>query len=305
MTTFVSSVKKELILWYLNYDDINITDKEIYDYSKLYNIPYQIFLKKLLERFVTMHNYDINIILDIMQNKMNLELSKEAEQYLRDLLPLIKSININNRKECDISKLNKIISYFYKLDIITDKKPTHEGQPLPHVQQGRPYIDWLRCYHENCYERFDKENDLIKHLKKFKVYTPNYHNFHEAEINVLKLTEEKVIQENITKCPAAICKDNNFNTPQQLIEHFQRLGLEPFWKKGMIIKNKKDYNFDPKVKIFNVDECVICCEAKPNLIFDNCLHCCFCIECYEADLQYNSIKKCPICRESYNKIYPY
>jgi len=299
------NVHNELVMWYLNYDNINISDKEIYDYSKLYNIPYQIFLKKLLERFVSLKQCDADNILDIMKNKMNLEISEEAKKYLLDLIPLISPIKLINRAEAKPEDLIKTLGFFNKLTIITKEKPTHTGQPLPDPVFGRPYIDWKRCYHENCHEQFPDDNCLIRHLKSFKVYTRNYHKLHEDMIKDLKLTEEKILSENIKKCPSLLCNETGITTPEDLIKHFQRLGLEPFWKKGMKFKKKSDYVFNPEFKIFNVDECVICCEAKPNIILDNCLHCCFCVECYVQYIKYNYVTKCPVCRETYNKVYPY
>jgi hypothetical protein len=47
----VSQQKRELLLWYLNYDDIKLSEKEIYNLSISYAIPFQIFVKKLIETF--------------------------------------------------------------------------------------------------------------------------------------------------------------------------------------------------------------------------------------------------------------
>ena len=307
MSTFMDNeifdvIKQELILWYLNYDNINITEKEIYEYSKLYCIPFQIFLKKLLERIINLDKYDINIIIDIIQNKMNLELEDKAEQYIQDLIPIVKSIKIIERAKISSFKLYKHTNYFYN-NLVINKQSNHKGQPLPDIQKGRPFINWKKCYYENCYEYFKTDKELIKHLKYYDAYTPNYHVFHEQIIKEHSLTENKIIQENITKCPALICDKNTFYSPEKLIKHFQELGLEPFWKPGMI-KQKSNYYFNPKIKIFNSDECIICCENTPNVIFDICLHSCFCVECYEIELKFNSIKKCPVCRQGYDKIYP-
>ena len=300
-------VKNELIKWYLNYS-VTISDKEIYDYSKLYNIPFQIFIKKLLERLITIHKYDITAIIDILQNKLLLKLTPEIIEYVTELVKILEPITIIDYRSLttdDVAKLKKNLSYFQKLDIISDKKETHSGQPLPDPNLGRPYIDWQRCYHDGCHTRFSTPNELIKHLKQFKVYTPNYHKFHEETVAEHKLTEQIILDTKLTKCPAIICKISKFNTPQDLITHYQELGILPFWKKGLVIKKTTDYKFNPELKIYNNNECVICCENKPNIIFDTCMHCCFCIECYAQDLKHNSITKCPVCRGFYNKIYPY
>ena len=63
--------KNELILWYLNYDNIKLTEKEIYDESQIYHIPLQIFLKKLIERLVTEHEANKESIIDIFPLLIN------------------------------------------------------------------------------------------------------------------------------------------------------------------------------------------------------------------------------------------
>ena len=165
-------VKNELIKWYLNYS-VTISDKEIYDYSKLYNIPFQIFIKKLLERLITIYNYDIDAIIDILQNKLLLKLTPEIIEYVTELVKILEPITIIDYRSlttANVAKLKKNLSYFNKLNIISDKKEVHTGQPLPDPNLGRPYIDWKRCYHAGCNERFSSDGMLIKHLKEFKVY---------------------------------------------------------------------------------------------------------------------------------------
>ena len=41
------------------------------------------------------------------------------------------------------------------------------------------------------------------------------------------------------------------------------------------------------------DECVVCYENKPNILFTDCLHICVCLECDKT----GNFNKCPICRK--------
>ena len=45
-------------------------------------------------------------------------------------------------------------------------------------------------------------------------------------------------------------------------------------------------------KIFKFDECIICMNDKPNILFCNCGHLCECDKCYKL----KSLSACPICK---------
>ena len=45
-------------------------------------------------------------------------------------------------------------------------------------------------------------------------------------------------------------------------------------------------------KIFKSDECIICMTNKPNIIFCNCGHQCYCVKCYKI----KTPSTCPICK---------
>ena len=55
-----------------------------------------------------------------------------------------------------------------------------------------------------------------------------------------------------------------------------------------------DYYENSIVKTtINEDECVVCFENKPNILFVDCLHICVCSECNSE----GNFNKCPICRK--------
>lgn len=306
--------KTELLLWYLNYDNINLSEKEIYHLSISYEIPFQIFVKKMMDRLVT-EIPDKTKIISILTKDMGLNLDTRALEYINKLIDIIEPIKINSRASTSTHELGKKLSLFNKLII---PPPTtecsHKGQPLPDPENGRPYIDWKECYHEGCHKKFNSEDELIKHLKNFSVYTPSYHRIHEIIVWQNKLTVEKIIEKNMTKCPAFICQYQNTNSVDEVIEHFQKLGIEPIWHKGLDFSKKPTetkYNFNSGTKIYNSDTCIICLENKANIIFDKCLHCLLCIDCYSMSREndnlsnYAWVSKCPFCKTFYNKVYPY
>ena len=63
----------------------------------------------------------------------------------------------------------------------------------------------------------------------------------------------------------------------------------------------------PKVinlfKIFKSDDCIICMDDKPNILFCNCGHLCICEECYKKKIlltctvcQIKTLYTCPVCK---------
>jgi hypothetical protein len=295
--------KEKLILWYLNYSNIDITDRKIYELSCLYKIPLQIFLKKIIERLKNIISVD-DEILNFLQVDLNIKLNNGAYQFVKDFIPHVDTINFIDVNSKSAEEIKSILSLFEKVDSIQSNVSDHTGQPLPDPNEGRPYISWLKCQHTNCNKCFQTENELIKHLKEFKVYTPSYHKLHEDIVETLNLTENKIKTENITKCPAWLCKESNFSSPDQLINHLRRLGIKPFWQVGMLFPDIEEYKFKRDIKIYNTNECLICLENKTNIIFDKCMHQCYCLECYDEFIKNNEVLKCPLCRNFYNKIYP-
>ena len=81
-----------------------------------------------------------------------------------------------------------------------------------------------------------------------------------------------------------------------LNESFSRVGyciryIEPF-----TIRIHIDFIHFPtlvnKYKIFKLEECVICLEKEPKVLFCNCGHTCICKKCIS-----NRYDNCPVCKE--------
>ena len=45
---------------------------------------------------------------------------------------------------------------------------------------------------------------------------------------------------------------------------------------------------------YKKEQCVICLDDKPNILFNPCLHVCVCFQCDEVKL----LKDCPYCRKN-------
>ena len=64
----------------------------------------------------------------------------------------------------------------------------------------------------------------------------------------------------------------------------------------LIVSHTEPIPEEPKVinlfKIFKSDECIICMTNKPNVLFCNCGHVSYCINCYKI----KSLSVCPICK---------
>ena len=88
--------------------------------------------------------------------------------------------------------------------------------------------------------------------------------------------------------------DYVFETPEQLILHFDKLGVT---QKGLVgedpleIKEKIEYKFFPSEK------CIICYDHKPNVVYISCGHNNICDHCYQ-NLDPDTMDCCPLCRTS-------
>ena len=64
----------------------------------------------------------------------------------------------------------------------------------------------------------------------------------------------------------------------------------------LIVSHTEPIPEEPKIinlfKIFKSDECIICLTNQPNILFCNCGHLCYCVNCYEI----KTLSTCPICK---------
>ena len=65
--------------------------------------------------------------------------------------------------------------------------------------------------------------------------------------------------------------------------------------------HEKNNSVFPALKTYKEDQCVICFENNPNILFCNCGHLCLCEPCYNNFVMNEGNLSCPKCREI-NKI---
>lgn len=297
--------KLKLILWFLNFDKLDISNKEIQHLTYINGIPMFLFYRKLIER-IYKKDKDIDYYIDYLKNENILDKAVIIDnEFNIKLSTILKDINAEQQLLDATSFDDHALVLFAKnyLNFITENAKEHnyhQGQPLPDKDKGRPIIDWLYCAYEGCCKKFKNGNELISHLESFNCYIARYHTFHEEIVKWKYLNPDKIRECGMTKCPAIICKEGSYTSPDGLINHLTRLGIAPFWKPGMIITNNHNYELKDQ-KYFKVDECVICLDKRPDVICYPCLHLIYCLRCY-SDMK---VSKCPMCRENIHTIYPF
>jgi Zinc finger, C3HC4 type (RING finger) len=55
------------------------------------------------------------------------------------------------------------------------------------------------------------------------------------------------------------------------------------------------------LKIFEETDCIICLDAKPDMVYDICGHMCICKKCHGVNKNSN---KCPMCNTNNKNAYP-
>lgn len=187
----------------------------------------------------------------------------------------------------------------------------HNGIPLPDPVMGRPHLNWRVCYYPNCGKVFSNPASLVNHLIECNAYTQGYHWAHEEALYCI-IGPDNVIKKNLTKCPAYACNQKDFNTSQELINHWTTLGIEPFWEKGMTFNTNSDINTKTSKKerkklmcsipkLFVSDTCMICLDNPVEFILSPCRHHVYCFDC----LKTCSKDSCPVCRTRVKNFIPY
>jgi hypothetical protein len=64
------------------------------------------------------------------------------------------------------------------------------------------------------------------------------------------------------------------------------------------IQNKSELK-----QIYTADDCVICLDEKPNVVFGPCGHSCMCNTCCEQMKKIKQSNQCPLCRRAISNIF--
>lgn len=277
------------------------------------NLPNDLLLIKLFQ-YVMWKGKTIDEFYAMLAGdaELNFETLDKDTKEINKFMDIIKTHNIEfNAIEDDVAIKNKDI-FTNELTKInkTNIDVKHKGIPEVDPVEGRPHLFWKICKHSGCGAKFKNPLGLVNHLIKCNVYTQGYHYYHERAVEILKLTPESVLKNNLTKCPSYVCNSKEFSKAENLITHFTNLGISPFWQVGMICKNElKEDNRSllyTVPKLFNVDTCIICLSNAPQIITGGCRHHVYCIDCYKEFNKTTHIGHlCPMCKRKVDVYYPF
>lgn len=272
-----------------NEENVKLTIEFVIKQASMYGIPDGLVIRKIIGYLILIKNNKDDIITRLIDLKI---LGKYDVNKISDM------IDESNDKTINSPNIDQCIALANQYTNVSDL--SHKSYPLPNPKYGRPKLTFLHCYHEGCNKNFDHVNDLVQHLCKMKCYTKGFHFHHEFAVDDLNLTPEKVIENKITKCPSWICDRGEFQSPEDLVFHFKMLGISPFWVPGTVFDTESSkLNLDTYNNLYAAEECVICMDRKPEVIFFPCMHNIACFDCY------NGFKVCPMCRTNINSIVPF
>lgn len=295
----------------------------------LYSLLHRIF-KGIISETIDLEQLIITVNMNIKEicisNKINIiEFSNNLIKIAFDNIKLIykNSDSIKFIDSCPVNTSAYINSI--RMNYIKQKQLSHgdhESLPLPHPTLGRPTFDMKKCLCRGCnYTTFynaSLANHLHMNMPNFKDY---YHCFHEELIQMNYITPDKIMLQNITKCPSLNCKIA-YSIPEELIYHFEELGIIPFWYTGWKPKDFEDNANNIKLNEIKVQDninlkeiisindeinddllCVCCLSNFKNAICIPCGHQVLCFNCYGEQIKKGK-KECVICRTKCDHIIP-
>lgn len=287
---------ERLYVWLYNGYNI-LSWNEIIKLTAMYRVPTNIVLSKFIIQLLN-DGLDVeSIVFKLLEHKILLDYNVEQLKEIITIFTEYKGI-----KPLTPPILNKITLLANMVQPIGNAGHCDEHPSVDPVK-GRPYLDWKECYYEDCHLHFESANDLIKHLKKLGKYQPSYHCAHEEAVSYRNLTPEHVLGEKMTRCPSIICnRAGHTFTPVELCNHFQQLGIPPFWSPGMAIKkcnSNATLDIQCYKQIYIDRDCNVCFEELTSTIFLPCYHNIVCLNCAAK------LAKCPKCRAPIQRIIPF
>ncbi len=149
---------------------------------------------------------------------------------------------------------------------------------------------------------------LRRHLQQHKSFVPGLHLMHEKIVEQTELTPEKVLEYGLTSCPSVICNESErVFTPDELVDHFNALGIEPFWQKGETPKppNMNIYSLEGESRsTFCFAEDMVCSYCNTNrsdIICNRCRTTKICWDCARQYIHYSYDNlQCKECQNLYD-----
>ena len=304
---------KALCSFLLGYDVMCIYGTYENLISAIFNssIPPDLLLIKLFEYII----YKGKTIDDLYQmlsgdisdfNKMN-EDTESIQKFMKIISDRHPTFIPYDEKVCDQ------LGSLFQIKNIKKDNVEHSGQPCVDPMKGRPHLNWNRCCYPKCGKTFQTAMSLVNHLISCNSYSQGYHFWHEIAVNETFITPEYVLEKKLTVCPSYACNHKDFASPEELIDHLIKLGIEPCWKQGTIINYDETINDKRSLlytipKLFCIDDCVLCLSEKPQVIMSNCRHNAYCLECYKTVCEQkgtNTNHVCPMCKCNVDTYYPF
>lgn len=299
---------QELFKWlYYPYEISNV--KELFHCGLEEGIPPEIMLYKIIEYYTIKHNNVDTIINKLLDDDIIKQIDAE---YITHVVVEINKKQLNIVNDETLVIVDKLAKKYHGSSLLKKNEQFHRELPLPDPIKGRPYLEWKECYHEGCHKLFKNSSSLAQHLMEHNAYNANYHHGHEYVVSTNTLTPEKMMETNLKNCPYWAC-GKKFDTPTELCDHFARLGIYPFWKHGMIFPSNTTIVYtDPNAidisllkKIYFTEECSVCMDANPSVLFLPCHHATMCINCYNNYTKQSQCTQCILCKTKIDSIVPF
>ena len=148
-------------------------------------------------------------------------------------------------------------------------------------------------------------NEFIKLVTPFMCYISSLLKYEDSDLyiddKILVKLEFQESQGEYILDAFKINDENGIESIRECIEHYNDIGFYlTFTRKFdayFIICNDSDenYSYNQRInanKTFKTEECLICVENKPNVLFCGCGHLCVCEEC----IRYYESYECPVCK---------
>lgn len=272
------------------YQPITAVDiNEVIRVQKQIGLSDYLFLRKMII-LCRIQKMDLDETVDFLESKGLIKRDVDDMLIIQETLEADIMFN-----PLDMMIVHKIVESAKRFIASREHKVEHNNYPMVDEQNGRPQLGWVKCYHYGCNFRGNSADHLRNHLSECDAYTAYFHKMHENIVTEMNLIPEKVVADGLTKCPSPVCnKHNVIMKPEELIQHFKRLGISPFWKRGDKLdydeENKREFNAVNQKPIFSCKKCVVCIDTHPTVLFMECNHHVVCMKCSSG------IEKCPMCQ---------
>ena len=179
------------------------------------------------------------------------------------------------------------------------------------IKQVDPDISvysYLNDIHFRTHIKFTEDRfligDLYKNLRPVITYALSYTKLRKFYNNDLDLTEDNTVINYNYEYIGRELYVKDLEVILRTFYDFYNADYDLYFSVIAELENKNELKLshtepipeDTKVinlfKIFKSDECIICMTDKPNIIFCNCGHLCYCVKCYKI----KTPSTCPICK---------